>query len=221
MRLSTVQWKLDYKSAKYSQMKKYIFSLTTLLLSVTAFTQQSASLNPTEKDAILFMREEEKLARDVYDSMYIMWEVNPFGNIRQSEQTHMNRMKSLITTYQLTDPVDNNMDKPGVFTNTLLQKYYHDLVTAGSHSFKDALMAGAKIEELDISDLKERIILSNQPDIIKAYNFLIMASENHLRAFVRRLKMQGVSYKPVILNKAAFDKIIASSNFKGDNCEGQ
>ena len=81
-------------------MKKFILSLTVIVVSITGFTQQTVSLKQQEKDAILYMREEEKLARDVYDSMYAKWKVNPFGNIRQSEQTHMDRMKTLITSWQ-------------------------------------------------------------------------------------------------------------------------
>lgn len=200
-------------------MKKLVVSLSAIVLSITGFTQQTPSLNQQEKDAILYMREEEKLARDVYDSMYTKWDVNPFGNIRQSEQTHMDRMKSLITSYRLADPVTNNNDKHGVFTNTLLQIYYNELVTAGSISLTEALKAGAKIEELDIADLEERIKQTKQPDIISTYTFLKMASENHLRAFVRRLKMQGVNYEPVILNKIEFDKIMAAANYKRGNWE--
>jgi hypothetical protein len=198
-------------------MKKFILSLTVIVVSITGFTQQTVSLKQQEKDAILYMREEEKLARDVYDSMYAKWKVNPFGNIRQSEQTHMDRMKTLITSYKLADPVTNNNDKHGVFTNTLLLKYYNELVTSGSISLTEALKAGAKIEELDIADLEKRIKQTKQPDIISTYNFLKMASENHLRAFVRRLKMQGVNYEPVILNRKEFNKIIAAENNKGGN----
>lgn len=190
-------------------MKKIISFFTVIVLAITGFAQQNVSLNQQEKNAILYMREEEKLARDVYEFLYTKWGSNPFGNIRQSEQTHMDRVKTLITTYKLTDPVENNKDKQGVFTNTLLQKYYNELVSAGSQSLTEALKVGAKIEELDISDLEERIKQTKQQDILNTYNFLKMASENHLRAFVRRLKMQGVNYEPVILNKIEFDKIIA------------
>jgi hypothetical protein len=193
-------------------MKTFILSLSALVLSITGFTQQAPSLNQQEKDAILYMREEEKLARDVYDSMYAKWEVNPFGNIRLSEQAHMDRMKTLIITYRLEDPVDKNNDKHGLFTNVLLQKYYNELVSSGSQSLNEALKAGAKIEELDITDLETRINQTQNKDIVATYNYLKMASENHLRAFVRRLKMQGIDYEPVILNKNELNKIIAAEN---------
>lgn len=196
-------------------MKKYYLLVIIILISVSTFSQSAVSLTQIEKDAILYMREEEKLARDVYDSMYVKWQVNPFGNIRLSEQNHMDRMRLLINTYLLTDPVEHNKDKPGIFTNRLFQKYYQELVGAAGNSFVDALKVGAKIEELDISDLEERIKQTNQTDIIRVYQFLIMASENHLRAFVRKLKMQGTNYNPTILSKSRFEQIIESeSNMK-------
>lgn len=70
-------------------MKKFIFSLTAIVLSIVGFAQQAITLDQQEKDAILYMREEEKLARDVYEFLYAKWNVNTFGNIRRSEQTHM------------------------------------------------------------------------------------------------------------------------------------
>lgn len=102
-------------------MKKLAFLLTTFVLSITGFTQQGVTLTKREKDAILYMREEEKLARDVYEFLYLKWSVNPFGNIRRSEQRHMDRMKTLITSYKLNDPVEKNSDIRGVFVNTKLQ----------------------------------------------------------------------------------------------------
>lgn len=198
-------------------MKKFILGLSAIVLTITGFSQQNASLNQQEKDAILYMREEEKLARDVYDSLYIRWGGNPFGNIRLSEQTHMDRMKTLITTYRLEDPVDKNNDKHGLFISSLLQKYYNELVSSASQSLSEALKAGAKIEELDIADLETRISQTQNEDIIATYNYLKMASENHLRAFVRHLKMQGINYQPVILKKNEFNKIIAAENNKRGN----
>lgn len=192
-------------------MKKIILTATVTITSLIGFTQQPLPLNQEEKNAILYMREEEKLARDVYEFLYTTWGGNPFGNIRLSEQTHMDRMKMLINTYELTDPVTLNRDEQGVFTNTILQKYYNEFIILGRHSLTDALKTGAKIEELDIKDLKERMKQTQRPDIISIYTELNKASENHLRAFVRRLTMLGEIYEPVILNNREFENIIANS----------
>lgn len=198
-------------------MKKIFLAVFLLIGTTSSFAQQNSILNQQEKDAILYMREEEKLARDVYNLLYDKWGINPFNNIRQSEQVHMDRMKTLITTYQLEDPVMKNLDMQGVFTNVQLQQYFNELSTTGGRSLIDALKVGAKIEELDIADLEERIKQTQKQDIISSYNFLKMASENHLRAFVRRLKMQGVVYEPVILSKIEFEKIISSEGTPGRN----
>ena len=193
-------------------MKKLLLYIAISISSFTVNAQQKTTLTTEESDAILYMREEEKLARDVYEFLYAKYNVNPFGNIRFSEQTHMDRMKTLISTYNLIDPVEKNGDQPGVFVNPVMQNYYNELSVAGNPSLTEALKVGAKIEELDIKDLEDRKKLTKQTDILSAFDFLIMASENHLRAFVRRLKMQGINYEPIILSKEAFDKIIASDN---------
>ncbi len=195
---------------------KTIF-LTAILLSamLTGFAQQNNSPGTEEKKALQYMREEEKLARDVYNFLYAKWETNPFGNIRESEQVHMNRVKTLLTTYGIDDPVARNTDKPGVFENAFLQQSYNELTAHGSKSLADALRAGAKIEELDIADLEKRILISTKEDVLSTFRYLKDASENHLRAFVRRLEMQGVPYEPVLLDKSAFDKIIAAKGNQG------
>lgn len=193
-------------------MKKTLLFIALSISTIISVAQQTPTISAKESDAILYMREEEKLARDVYEFLYAKYNVNPFGNIRFSEQTHMGRMKTLISTYNLIDPVEKNGDKPGVFVNPIMQNYYNELSAAGNPSLTEALKVGAKIEELDIKDLEDRKKLTKQTDILSAFDFLIMASENHLRAFVRRLKMQGITYEPIILSKEAFDKIIASDN---------
>ncbi|HMT75744.1 MAG TPA: DUF2202 domain-containing protein [Chitinophagaceae bacterium] len=193
-------------------MKRFLTVILAAISSLNISAQEIVSLNQKEKEAILYMREEEKLARDVYNAMYEKWEVNPFGNIRQSEQHHMDRVKELITKYKLTDPVENNNDKRGVFSNPAFSNYYKDLAASGSNSLTDALKAGAKIEELDIADLEKRISETENEEIISTYKYLKMASGNHLRAFTRNLKRQGIDYKPEILSQEAYDAIINSEN---------
>lgn len=196
-------------------MKTILLTAILLAVMLTGFAQQNNSLGTEESKALLYMREEEKLARDVYNFLYDKWGINPFGNIRESEQVHMNRVKTLLTTYGIDDPVARNNDKPGVFENAFLQQSYNELIAQGSKSLTDALRAGAKIEELDIADLEKRISISTKDDVLSTFRYLKEASGNHLRAFVRRLEMQGVSYEPVMLDKSAFDKIIAAKGKQG------
>ena len=77
---------------------------------------------------MLFMREEEKLARDVYLTLYDAWGLTPFASIAVSEQSHMNAML-LLLKYRLPDPAAG---KPiGEFTDPDLQALYDTLIARG------------------------------------------------------------------------------------------
>jgi len=169
-------------------------------------------LEPLSKDeqlSLLFMREEEKLARDVYDYLYIKWSAQIFDNISSSEQSHMDAILALFNRYDLEDPAGGK--EPGVFVNSDLQKLYDDLTNLGQKTIIDALKVGAAIEEIDIIDLKNALdsFVDNQ-DIKLVYDNLIKGSENHLRSFVKNLANQGISYQPQYLTQEEFDAIINS-----------
>lgn len=192
-------------------MKKFIFILA-VMYSAIAFAQ---SLSENEKAGILLMREEEKMARDVYQSLNDKWDQMPFVHISESEINHMARMKLLIDKYQLKDPVEKNADQRGVYENMMLKKLYEELTTSGKTSLEAAFRAGAKVEEVDIRDLKEAMANTSNAEIKSTYSDLINASENHLRAFVRNLKRLDVMYTPVVMNQAAFDAIINNQHGMG------
>ncbi len=166
-------------------------------------------LSDLEKNSILFMREEEKLARDAYIRFYEQWGLNVFNNIRQSEQTHVDAMLKLINKYDLTDPVGNN--DVGVFSNDTLQELYNVLIPQGNLNVVEALKTGALIEEVDIVDLKYALdhFVDNQ-DIQMVYENLYRASRNHLRAFVKNLSNRGTSYTPQRLTTAEYNEIVNS-----------
>lgn len=49
------------------------------------------------------MREEEKLARDVYLTFGEKWGLTLFTNIAKSEQTHTDAVKTLLDRYEIKD----------------------------------------------------------------------------------------------------------------------
>nr|WP_042680360.1 DUF2202 domain-containing protein [Thermococcus paralvinellae] len=165
-------------------------------------------LTEEEKQGLLWMREEEKLARDVYLTLYEKWKLPIFQNIARSEQTHMDSVKLLLEKYNLPDPVADEV--VGKFSNPEIQKLYNELVEKGSKSQIDALKVGAMIEELDIVDLQKWISKTNKQDIITVYENLMKGSRNHLRAFVSQLKNYGVTYEPQYLSKEEYEQIINS-----------
>ncbi len=155
-------------------------------------------------ESILYMREEEKLARDVYLYLYDKWGLQIFQNIARSEQQHMDMVKTLIDRYGLEDPAKER----GVFTNPDLQELYNELIQRGSQSPEEALKVGALIEEVDIKDLKEWLSKVDNADIIQVYENLMRGSRNHLRAFTSVLKQYGITYQPQVLSVEEYTSII-------------
>lgn len=166
-------------------------------------------LSNDELTSLSFMREEEKLARDVYITLYSKWSVNIFNNISSSEQTHMDAVLLLLKKYNLTDPVGSNA--VGVFNNATLQNLYNQLVAQGNNSVLDAYKVGATIEDLDIFDLKNALLNNDNQDIKLVYDMLTKGSRNHMRSFYKNILNTGGSYTPQYITQAEFDAIINSS----------
>ena len=107
-------------------------------------------LSADEASRILFMREEEKLAMDVYQALSQKWRLRIFSNIAAGERRHFDAAGRLIIRYELSDTA---LPTPGSFTNAELQKLYNDLLAKGERSLVDALQVGVIIEEKNIADL--------------------------------------------------------------------
>ena len=152
---------------------------------VQAIDSIKYDLSSQERDALIYMRLEEKLARDVYLTLGKTYKQKMFVNIPESEQRHMDAVKALLDKYKIADPVIDN--EIGSFTNAEFKKLYDDLVAKGQTSLKDAMLVGKEIEEMDIKDLNERLEQTDNPDIKSVYENLKRGSENHLRAFTKHL----------------------------------
>jgi hypothetical protein len=210
-------------SAEYAEAALVLSTSDVLLVDAeestsidpTALEQSLAAiavgtLTETESADLAYMREEEKLAHDVYIALYEKWGLSVFQNIAASEQTHTDAVKRLLDRYGLEDPAAGNSE--GEFTSQTLQNLYDQLIEQGSLSIADALKVGAAIEEIDILDLEERIAQTDKADITRVYTNLLNGSQNHLRAFVSTLKTQtGETYAPQYLSQAAYDAIVGSS----------
>ena len=193
-----------------------VTSSTSTATSSTGIAAGTAILLPltvAETDTLLFVREEEKMARDVYLTLYSKWGQLIFQNIAtRSEQQHMDTMKLLIDSLGLVDPVVS--DAVGDFTNTTIDGLYDQLVARGSVSYAEALATGAFIEEFDINDLQEAISETmdgtNQLAVIQAYTNLMCGSRNHLRSFVNLIELNGVNYQAQVMPQATVDLIVDS-----------
>ena len=174
-----------------------------------------SDMTEAESQGILFMREEEKLARDVYLALAETWNMNIFSNIARSEQTHMDSVLTLIEMSDLEDPVGDAEN--GVFENQDLQTLYDDLVERGSLSLDEAMLVGGAIEEIDILDLQNYLAETENGAAIEVYQNLLMGSINHLRSFVRTYERQtGEIYQPQFMSQEAYDELMSSNADRGN-----
>ena len=157
----------------------------------------TSTLDAQEIAQARFMREEEKLARDVYRVLFATWGSSVFSSISTSEQSHMNAMERLLDRNGIADPVTS--DDTGDFTDTELQTWYGVLVDLGSVSLEEAIRVGITIEETDIIDIQAAIDNTDQADFVMTYENLLEGSRNHLRAFITQLESLGLSYVPELL----------------------
>ncbi|MFZ4859104.1 MAG: DUF2202 domain-containing protein [Desulfuromonadaceae bacterium] len=172
---------------------------------VSAVAKATATLSVPEAEMLTYMREEEKLARDIYLMMYQKWSAVTFSNIADSEQKHTDTIKKMLDKYSLSDPAQ---DAIGVFTNADLQGKYDQLLASGLQSYIDGLYVGATIEEIDMIDIQHAIDVTTHIDVINTYQNLLEGSKDHLRAYVRSLAAQGVTYAPQFISREFYDAII-------------
>jgi hypothetical protein len=134
-----------------------------------------------------FMREEEKLARDVYQQLYEKWQLTVFRNIAESESMHFQSVGTLLTRYQIDDPAANL--PAGVYRDARLSALYSELMAKGNASAKDALEVGVLVEKTDIADLEASIAITDRTDIKRVFTNLMNASYSHLEAFEMNLEL--------------------------------
>jgi hypothetical protein len=173
----------------------------------TCIQMAKQDVSEAEKAALIYMREEEKLARDVYLTLFEKWNFIIFKNIASSEDKHTDVIRQFLEKYGIDDPVKN--DEVGVFTNVELKKLYDELIAKGETSLLDAFIVGATIEDVDIFDLNERIAETDNDDIKCVFNNLKRGSENHMRGFVRQIKRNGGTYEAQYISQEELDEILS------------
>jgi hypothetical protein len=172
-------------------------------------------VNTADLSGLTYVREEEKLAHDVYQFLYEQWGVQVFTNIASSEQTHTDTVKSLLDVYALPDPAADL--EPGQFTDASLRALYEQLTAQGSLSLADAFKVGGAIEEIDILDLQARLAGDLPADVRLAYENLLAGSYNHLSAFTSTLLRQtGETYVPQYMTQEAYEAALDQATTGGN-----
>lgn len=166
-------------------------------------------LSESESQTLLFMREEEKLAHDVYVYAFEKYGLNAFQNIANSESNHVLSVLGVMDYYQISDPLFRST-VPGEFTNPTLINLYSDLISRVDLSLNESILVGLLIEDLDINDLENAISETSQTNITKLYTNLECGSKNHLKAFYHQAISAGITYTPEFISQSDYESIITS-----------
>jgi len=174
---------------------------------LSTLLSENLTFSDDELEILLHMKEEEKLAGDVYSSLYEKWGTNIFSNISNAEINHMNAVIYLLQDYgnEYTEVKDK-----GVFASPDFQELFDQLVAKGSESVEAALQTGALIEEMDIKDLDDHLEVVKNENIILVFENLQKGSRNHLRAFSSQLENIGITYTPVYISQEEYDQIVST-----------
>lgn len=185
------------------------FDATALGVALAALPMEVISAE--EQTTLIYMREEEKLAHDVYAQFNTLYAdyTRVFGNISTSELTHSESIRQLLVRYSLDDPAATTV--PGEFQNATLQGLYTQLVADGSVSYVEGLKVGAAIEELDMIDINTAMLQVDNQDIRLVYDNLLKGSRNHLRSYVKTLANQSVTYEPRYMDIADYNAIVTTA----------
>jgi hypothetical protein len=206
---SCAKEQMDAQFAKYASILDVteIGASAVVAGNLGAVVPETVVTGETELNILLNMKEEEKLARDVYTTLNLKWNNRVLSNISKAENTHMNAIIFLLQSYG-TDYTQ--VLEPGKFTNPAFQSLYEEFVVKGSVSLQEAWKVGALIEEMDITDLVESLENVTDESIIMVFENLEKGSRNHLRAFTRQLTALGIIYTPVYLSTIEYNQIISS-----------
>jgi hypothetical protein len=192
---------------------KAIISITAAVLVLGALiggiipmevSAAAVKLTASEISHLQFIREEEKLARDIYQLIYQRWGLKIFDKIAQSEQRHTDAAKEVLERFKASDPAKDTA--PGIFKNADLQALYHALLLEAGKSSLDALKAGALTEEKDISDINLAVKGIVNEDLIELYSYLKDGSSTHLRGFMAQIGAAGGQYSPQFISREEFDR---------------
>ncbi|KQC05466.1 MAG: hypothetical protein APR53_07520 [Methanoculleus sp. SDB] len=147
--------------------------------------EDPSPLSEQEIEDILFMREEEQLAHDLYTRWAGMYTLPIFANIADSETMHIYEVQLLIDRYGL--PSDRIGNSATGYHSPVIQSLYDEFGPQGEISLTDALELGLAVEERDIADLDMAIANTTRTDVLQVWYNLRQGSEAHKSAFLRAL----------------------------------
>ena len=120
--------------------------------SINSDSISQSTLSQTKKNALLFMIEEEKLTKDVYEYLHDTWGLKIFASQAKVSKVNMDKILVLFDKHNLETPATLRMQ--GAFENIELQNYYDNLTQKADFSLHEALKVTKKLQKLSTKSMK-------------------------------------------------------------------
>jgi len=163
-------------------------------------------LGADEQRDLQRIREQRKLARDLYWDLAKHWGSLVLVRLGAAEQAHLNALDTLLDHYDLSDPVAG--PAVGESGDPKFHALHAQIVEVGHRSEMAASQAGLLVEEMSLSDLAAARARTRRPEIAAVYDDLLRDSRNHLRALFRQMQRFEGEYVPQSLSLSDFEAIV-------------
>ena len=184
---------------------------TFALAGVTPAFDSTADLTADEIEFIYAVREDEKVARDLYFSFFGTFGLKPFENIGKAEDNHIKATEKLFDYYEIDYPA---LSENGKFENAIRQKLFDSLLLKGTPEL-EAFKVMAMLEESNIVEYGEVLKTIANPNIKIVIENLARASANHFKAAIRQITALGGTYTPAIMTQEQYEAVIATGFEQG------
>lgn len=145
-------------------------------------TASTPSMSDAVKADLVFSRDEERMARDLYAAIADLYDgALPFAHITTSEQRHFDAVGVLLDRYGLADPAEGKA--PGVYANSDIQAMYDSWLARAKTSLTEAYQVGIELEQRDIADLEDAAANALPADVARVLGNLLDGSQRHLKSF--------------------------------------
>jgi len=159
---------------------------------------------------LIWMHDQEKLARDVNLRFAGKWAEPIFSSIAESEQRHMDELAAMISLYELQPLIET--DEIGVFGDDRHSEAFSELIRRGEQSLLEAYRAAAYLEEWDIKELNGGIGSTAEHPLVDTYSRVLGGASNHLKTFVTKMSGLGFDYQAQLLSQLEVDLICGDAD---------
>lgn len=174
--------------------------------SVAPVLTVTDSLSADEIEFQFALREDEKMARDLYTVFAAKYSTAPqIDRIAAAENSHIACVEAVLDYYEISYPAMTAA--AGLFEDAKRQAIYNELADK-SGTLLEVYATMAAVEEESVSAYKSVQSEITNENIALVITNMIKASSNHLKAAVCQIIAGGGTYTPLYLSAEEFGTIV-------------